>query len=106
MIDRIPGIDRSRAYVTGLSNGGMMAYTLACNTDLFVAIGPVAATQLDPCTNPRPTSVMHVHGLADETAASVARLDPRNRTYPSLTPLRCVKATSSGAVSTRARRRW
>jgi polyhydroxybutyrate depolymerase len=38
---------------------------LACNTDLFAAIGPDAATQLDPCPSPRPTSVVHVHGTAD-----------------------------------------
>jgi polyhydroxybutyrate depolymerase len=67
MIDQIPDIDRSRMFATGLSSGGMMAYALACNTDLFVAIGPVGATQLDSCPDPRPTSVMHVHGLADET---------------------------------------
>ena len=66
MIDRVPGVDRSRIYVTGLSNGGVMAYTLACNTDIFAAIGPVEATQIVPCPNPHPTSVMHIHGLADD----------------------------------------
>jgi poly(3-hydroxybutyrate) depolymerase len=39
--------------------------TLACNTGVFAAIGPDAATQLDPCRSPRPTSVMHIHGTAD-----------------------------------------
>lgn len=58
-------IDPARVYATGISNGGMMAYALACNTDLFAAIGPDAATQLDPCPSPRPTSVVHVHGTAD-----------------------------------------
>jgi polyhydroxybutyrate depolymerase len=59
------GIDASRVYATGMSNGGIMAYTLACNTSLFAAIGPVAATQLDPCKTPHPVSVMAVHGTAD-----------------------------------------
>jgi polyhydroxybutyrate depolymerase len=59
------GIDISRVYATGMSNGGIMSYTLACNTTLFAAIGPVAGTQLDPCRSPHPVSVMAVHGTAD-----------------------------------------
>jgi polyhydroxybutyrate depolymerase len=59
------GIDQSRIYATGISNGGMMSYTLACNSDVFAAIGPDSATQLDPCASPRRTSVMHIHGTAD-----------------------------------------
>jgi polyhydroxybutyrate depolymerase len=58
-------IDAARVYATGISNGGIMSYTLACNTVLFAAIGPDSATQLDPCRSPRPTSVIHVHGTAD-----------------------------------------
>ncbi len=59
------GIDPARIYATGMSNGGIMTYTLACNTDIFAAIGPVAGTQLNPCPAPRPTSVLHIHGTAD-----------------------------------------
>jgi polyhydroxybutyrate depolymerase len=59
------GIDHTRVYATGISNGGMMSYTLACNTGTFAAIGPDSATQLDPCRAPHPTSVMHIHGTAD-----------------------------------------
>jgi polyhydroxybutyrate depolymerase len=59
------GIDASRVYATGMSNGGIMSYTLACNTTLFAAIGPVAGTQLDPCRSPHPVSVMAIHGTAD-----------------------------------------
>jgi polyhydroxybutyrate depolymerase len=58
-------IDSSRVYATGISNGGIMSYTLACNTGVFAAIGPDAATQLDACLSPHPTSVMHIHGTAD-----------------------------------------
>jgi polyhydroxybutyrate depolymerase len=64
-ISRSIGTDRSRIYATGISNGGMMSYTLACNSDVFAAIGPDSATQLDPCGSPHPTSVMHIHGSAD-----------------------------------------
>ena len=59
------GINASHVYATGMSNGGMMAYTLACDTTLFAAIGPVSGTQLDPCRSPHPVSVMHIHGTAD-----------------------------------------
>jgi polyhydroxybutyrate depolymerase len=59
------GIDVRRRYATGISNGGMMAYTLACETGAFAAIGPDSATQLDACQSPHPTSVMHIHGTAD-----------------------------------------
>jgi polyhydroxybutyrate depolymerase len=59
------GIDAARVYATGMSNGGIMSYTLACATDIFAAIGPVAGTQLNACRSPRPMSVMHIHGTAD-----------------------------------------
>ena len=42
-----------------------MAYTLACNSGMFAAIGPVAATQLDPCRSPHPMSVRQIHGTDD-----------------------------------------
>ena len=58
-------VDRGRVYATGMSNGGMLAYRLACDTDLFAAIGPVAATLLGSCPSPDPVSVIHVHGSAD-----------------------------------------
>ncbi len=58
-------IDPARVYATGISNGGIMAYRLACETGLFAAIGPDSATQLVACTGASPTSVVAIHGLAD-----------------------------------------
>ena len=40
-------IDSTRGYTTGISNRGMVTYALVCNTDVFAAIRPDAATQLD-----------------------------------------------------------
>jgi polyhydroxybutyrate depolymerase len=60
------GIDPHKVYATGMSNGGVMSYTLACATDIFAAIGPVAGAQLNSCRSPHPTSVMHIHGTADQ----------------------------------------
>jgi polyhydroxybutyrate depolymerase len=59
-------IDKSRVYAAGISNGGIMSYALACNTSIFAAIGPDAATMVDPCPAPHPTSVIHIHGTADK----------------------------------------
>ena len=58
-------INPGKVYATGMSNGGIMSYTLACSTDIFAAIGPVAGTQLSTCRSPHPASVMHIHGTAD-----------------------------------------
>ncbi|ACU73945.1 polyhydroxybutyrate depolymerase [Catenulispora acidiphila DSM 44928] len=68
MIGAIQGevpIDPSRVYATGISNGGIMAYRLACDTNLFAAIGPDSATLLGTCPAPKPLSVLHIHGSAD-----------------------------------------
>ena len=58
-------INPGRVYATGMSNGAIMSYTLACKSGIFAAIGPVSGTQLDPCPNPSPVSVMHIHGTGD-----------------------------------------
>ncbi|MGH2719860.1 MAG: alpha/beta hydrolase family esterase, partial [Actinomycetota bacterium] len=59
-------IDPDRVYCTGISNGAMMAYRLACELPrLLAAIGPVAGTMVCPCPQPEPTSVLHIHGLED-----------------------------------------
>jgi polyhydroxybutyrate depolymerase len=64
-ISATTAIDKSRVYATGMSNGGIMTYALACNSSIFAAIGPNSATQLDACAAPHPTSVIHIHGTAD-----------------------------------------
>jgi poly(3-hydroxybutyrate) depolymerase len=59
-------IDRARVYATGMSNGAMMALRLGCQTDTFAAIAPVAGTLLTDCSQARPTSVLQIHGTADD----------------------------------------
>jgi polyhydroxybutyrate depolymerase len=56
-----------RVYGTGISNGALLAYRLACDTRVFAAIGPVAGTMINPCPAPAPISVIHIHGTADRT---------------------------------------
>ncbi len=59
-------IDRARVYVTGMSNGAMMALRLGCQSDTFAAIAPVAGTLLTDCSRARPVSVLQIHGTADD----------------------------------------
>jgi polyhydroxybutyrate depolymerase len=58
-------VDPARVYATGISNGGLLSYRLACDTTVFAAIGPDSATLLGPCPSPAPISVIHIHGTAD-----------------------------------------
>jgi polyhydroxybutyrate depolymerase len=60
-------LDPKRIYVTGISNGGIMAYRLACEaSDLVAAIAPVAGTlNYAPCQPTQPVSVIHFHGTED-----------------------------------------
>lgn len=61
-------IDEKRIYATGMSNGGMMSYRLACELpDMFAAVAPVAgALNVEPCKPERPVAVVIVHGREDE----------------------------------------
>lgn len=59
-------VDRARVYVTGMSNGAMMALRLGCQSDTFAAIAPVAGTLLTDCSSARPASVLQIHGTADD----------------------------------------
>jgi polyhydroxybutyrate depolymerase len=59
------GVTGDRTFATGMSNGGMMTYRMACETDLFAAIAPVAGTVATTCDAPAATSVLHIHGLED-----------------------------------------
>jgi polyhydroxybutyrate depolymerase len=61
-------VNDSRVYVVGESNGGMLAYRLACELPQdFAAIAAVSATSVvnESCNTTSPVSVMAVHGTAD-----------------------------------------
>jgi polyhydroxybutyrate depolymerase len=60
--------DPSRVYVTGMSNGAMLAYRLACElSDRIAGIAPVAgALNVTPCRPTRSVPVLAIHGAADE----------------------------------------
>jgi polyhydroxybutyrate depolymerase len=61
-------IDTSRIYVTGMSNGAMLAYRLACEIpERIAAIIPVSGTlAINTCGKGAGVPVMHIHGDQDE----------------------------------------
>jgi polyhydroxybutyrate depolymerase len=64
------GADRRRVYATGMSNGAMMSYRLACErADRFAAIAPVAAQMgqklAGRCAPSRPVPIISFVGTAD-----------------------------------------
>lgn len=67
-IQTIAAIDSKRIYATGMSNGGIISYRLACEaSDLIAAIGSVSGTQnITPCNPQSPISVIDFHGTADQ----------------------------------------
>lgn len=87
-------IDRARVYATGMSNGAMMAYRLACEaSDLFAAVAPVdGVEEVARCTPRRPVPVLAFNGTSDllvrwdsgwfglgSAQDTVAKLRKRNR---------------------------
>ena len=63
-------IDTNRIYACGMSNGGFMAYELACElSDRVVAFGSVSGNFMmnidQDCTNEREIPIMHIHGTSD-----------------------------------------
>ncbi len=60
-------VDTARIYATGMSNGGYMAYRLACESaDRIAAIAPVAASMsLNNCRPERAVPVIDFHSYLD-----------------------------------------
>ena len=67
-LGHVAPVDPRRVFATGLSNGAMMCYRLACELpDRIAAVAPVAGTMGEqPCRPHRPVPVLHVHGTDDE----------------------------------------
>lgn len=66
-IERDQNADPARIYITGMSNGAMMAYRLACEAPFPIAgIGSVAGTlDMTSCAHPQHTKILEIHGLTD-----------------------------------------
>jgi len=65
------GLDLSKVYAIGMSMGGFMSYTLACDlSDRVAAIasvtGGMTANSIAQCVPLRPVPIVQIHGTADE----------------------------------------
>lgn len=67
-VQRRVAVDPQRVFATGMSNGGMMSYRLACEaSDIFRAIAAVAGTDgTTDCRPGRPVPVFHLHAKDDD----------------------------------------
>jgi len=63
-------VDTKRIYSTGISNGAIMSYRLACEmADRIAAIAPISGPMgMEKCEPARPISIMHFHGTDDKFA--------------------------------------
>lgn len=68
-IQKSTPVDPARIYATGMSNGGMMAYRLACEmADVFTAVAPVAgAMNTTSCTPSARPNIAIFHALDDQS---------------------------------------
>ena len=67
-VTRELSINHRMIFATGMSNGGMMSYRLACEmSDTFAAIAAVAGTDGTlNCQPSKPVSVLHIHAKNDD----------------------------------------
>jgi polyhydroxybutyrate depolymerase len=69
LIDKLEhdyAVDTKRIFATGISNGGMMSYRLACElADKIAAVAPVEGAQDLTCKPSTAVSVIVFHGTAD-----------------------------------------
>jgi polyhydroxybutyrate depolymerase len=82
MLDQVIGskpVDPGQIYVAGASNGGMLAYALACRlADRIQAVFSAGGAQtLGDCHPSRPVSVIEFHSLADGLVPFYGGIDPR-----------------------------
>ncbi len=88
-------IDVNGVYLFGESNGGFMAYRMACEGAIpdLQAVVSVAGSSFetsDQCVNPSPVSVLQIHGTADQIIAydgsedlvNLANDDPNQDGHP------------------------
>ena len=80
-------VDPRRVYVIGHSNGGFMAYRLACEhpsaVTAIVSFAGAPPNDSAQCTPARPVNVLHIHGTADSTIRWEGGANA-GRSYPSV----------------------
>ena len=83
-------IDGKKIYATGMSNGGMFSYRLACEmSDEFAAIAAVAGAKSTTSCNPeKPMPVLHIHAVNDDRVLFKSERGPGDSIGASYIPVR------------------
>jgi polyhydroxybutyrate depolymerase len=83
-VERTLCIDRTRVFVTGYSNGGLMTSVVACAyADRVAAAAPIAGVADIPgCAPSRPVPVVVFHGTADQVLSFDGGLGPAAAALP------------------------
>ncbi len=93
LIDHLDGfaqVDANRVVVAGHSNGGMMAYRLACDPGVHVeGVASVSGTNMAGCQPAHPLSFLEIHGTADRVVPYTGGTTPESIAagLPPLTPV-------------------
>jgi polyhydroxybutyrate depolymerase len=87
-LEREHQIDAARVTAAGHSNGGIMAYRLACElADKITAIGvQSSALEIPSCHPSQPVSVIHIHGSADQNVPIDGGKGPRGISQVAFNP--------------------
>jgi polyhydroxybutyrate depolymerase len=67
---RTKGLNADRLTILGISNGGYMAYRMACHSThaihaIAVVAGTMSKADWSDCPAPNPVSILHIHGVKD-----------------------------------------
>jgi len=78
-------VNPKKVYVTGMSNGAMMSYRLACElSDKIAAIAPVSGTLVTTksCTPVRAVPILHIHSILDQKVPYAGGIGLAGYYYP------------------------
>lgn len=94
-LTRQMNVDRGRIYSTGMSNGGLMSYRLACEmSDVFAGIAAVAGTDnTRTCYPAKPVSILHIHAKNDSMVLFNGGAGPDSRHKEAVTDFTSVPDT-------------
>jgi polyhydroxybutyrate depolymerase len=94
-VARRASIDAKRVYAIGMSNGGLMAYRLACETPGMIraAMAVAGTDNTTTCPGGRPVSILHIHALNDDHVLYGGGAGPAARDPSKVTDFVSVPAT-------------
>ena len=92
-VERQASVDRKRIFATGMSNGAMMSWRLACEAPEIRAIAPVAGTDnTGQCRPSHPVAVIEFHALNDEMVNFNGGPGPKSFTQANFTSVAATQA--------------